>query len=80
MSDEQVFLDAIAEVPFDVSRRLVFADWLEEQGDQRAAEIRKLAGFRSPFSKKELHFLEAIACLASSMEAACRNGPGPLRT
>lgn len=61
MSDEQAFLDAIAEAPFDASRRLVFADWLEEKGDPRATGIRKLASFRSPFSKKELRFLEAIA-------------------
>lgn len=75
MSDEQAFLDAIAESPFDVSRRLVFADWLEEQGDPRATEIRKLAGFRSPFSNKELSFLEAIAKRrAKHSDESVRNG------
>lgn len=40
------FLRAIAAVPQDEPLRLVFADWLEEQGDARAAEVRQTIGRR----------------------------------
>ena len=32
----RAFLDGIAECPTDAGVRLVFADWLEDQGDPRA--------------------------------------------
>lgn len=40
MTDEKAFLDAIALAPDDWNLRLVFADWLEEQGDPRALAYR----------------------------------------
>jgi uncharacterized protein (TIGR02996 family) len=40
MGDEQVFLNAIKANPDDEASRLVYADWLEEQGDPRADFLR----------------------------------------
>jgi uncharacterized protein (TIGR02996 family) len=42
MHDEQAFLQAMQESPEDTDLRLVFADWLEERGDQRSELIRLL--------------------------------------
>jgi uncharacterized protein (TIGR02996 family) len=41
MTPEQGFLDAIRAHPGDDVNRLVYADWLEEQGDLRGAYIRR---------------------------------------
>ncbi|MGF1583451.1 MAG: TIGR02996 domain-containing protein [Gemmataceae bacterium] len=38
MSNEKSFLDAIAADPENTTIRLVYADWLEEQGRTEAAE------------------------------------------
>lgn len=38
--EEQAFLAAIIEAPDDDTPRLIYADWLEEQGDERAELIR----------------------------------------
>ncbi|MCE9562745.1 MAG: HEAT repeat domain-containing protein [Planctomycetes bacterium] len=40
MSDEAAFLAAIASAPEDDTARLVFADWLQENGDPRAPWVR----------------------------------------
>jgi uncharacterized protein (TIGR02996 family) len=40
MTEEQALLQAIQNNPNDVDLRLVFADWLEERGDQRAELVR----------------------------------------
>jgi uncharacterized protein (TIGR02996 family) len=40
MGDEGAFLRAIAAAPEDDAPRLVFADWLDEHGDGRAAYLR----------------------------------------
>jgi uncharacterized protein (TIGR02996 family) len=41
MTDESAFLQAIHDSPDDLALRLVFADWLEENGDPgRAADVR----------------------------------------
>ena len=40
MSDELLFLRNIADHPDDNLPRLIFADWLEEQGDPRSELIR----------------------------------------
>jgi uncharacterized protein (TIGR02996 family) len=42
MNDEAAFTRAMQEQPHDAALRLVFADWLEEQGDPRAELIRLL--------------------------------------
>ncbi len=34
VSDEESFINAILATPDDVSLRLVYADWLEERGDE----------------------------------------------
>lgn len=39
--DEQAFLEAIRSNPGDVAQRLIYADWLEEQGDWRGEYIRR---------------------------------------
>lgn len=44
MSDESGFRAAMLESPEDDSLRMVFADWLEERGDDRAELIRLLHG------------------------------------
>jgi uncharacterized protein (TIGR02996 family) len=40
MTHEEAFLQAILDSPDDDTPRLVYADWLEEQGDQRARTVR----------------------------------------
>lgn len=40
MDHEAAFLSAIRAAPGDATTRLVFADWLEERGDPRAAWVR----------------------------------------
>jgi uncharacterized protein (TIGR02996 family) len=40
MTDEEAFLDAILAEPDNDVPRLIFADWLEEHGDQRSEFIR----------------------------------------
>jgi uncharacterized protein (TIGR02996 family) len=42
MQDESAFLEAIAAVPEDDAPRLVYADWLEEQGHAGRAELLRL--------------------------------------
>ena len=39
--DEQAFLEAIQANPGDAAQRLIYADWLEEQGDWRGEYIRR---------------------------------------
>ena len=40
MDNEEPFLRAIADNAADDTARLVYADWLEERGDPRAAFLR----------------------------------------
>jgi uncharacterized protein (TIGR02996 family) len=42
MNDEHAFMQAMQQHPEDNALRLVFADWLEERGDQRGELIRLL--------------------------------------
>ena len=44
--DHKAFLSAILENPRDDTTLLVYADWLEERGDARAAYLRNQAEFR----------------------------------
>jgi uncharacterized protein (TIGR02996 family) len=46
MIEEQSFLAAILERPDDDSRKLVYADWLEEHGDPRAEYVRLVVKLR----------------------------------
>jgi uncharacterized protein (TIGR02996 family) len=40
MNDDRAFIQSIQEHPDDDSRRLVYADWLEERGDARGEYLR----------------------------------------
>jgi uncharacterized protein (TIGR02996 family) len=66
MTYEDAFLNAISHSPNDPLPRLVFADWLEEQGDPRAELIRLLHTLtqsvdvpgREPMEDRLRHLLE----------------------
>jgi uncharacterized protein (TIGR02996 family) len=50
MSSEQQFLTAIADEPDNLQMRLIYADWLEDQGDERGELIRVVEEMQSiPF-------------------------------
>jgi uncharacterized protein (TIGR02996 family) len=46
MTEERAFLLAILEKPDDDALKLVYADWLEEQGDPRAEFLREMVKVR----------------------------------
>jgi uncharacterized protein (TIGR02996 family) len=46
MNDEQAFLNAILQQPDDDTRKLVYADWLEERGDSRGEFLRLMMKVR----------------------------------
>jgi uncharacterized protein (TIGR02996 family) len=46
MIEERAFLHAIMEQPSDDSRNLVYADWLDEQGDPRSEYLRLMIKVR----------------------------------
>lgn len=46
MNDEDAFQAALDADPSDRTTRLVFADWLQERGDERAEGYRALAALR----------------------------------
>ena len=49
-AEERAFQDALDADPSDWATRLVFADWLEDRGDPRAAGYRRLGELRKyPF-------------------------------
>ena len=48
MSDEDAFLVAIRVNPTDDAPRLVYADWLDDQGDPRGELIRVQMARRNP--------------------------------
>ena len=61
-ADAHPFHKQIAERPYDVELRLVYADWLEERGMPTAAErVRAKCLYRMPRSKKERKELERRA-------------------
>ncbi len=62
MNDEQSFLAEIQANPEDLSLRLVYADWLEEQGDARSEYLRV-----------DVEFHRSIRLLSSFDEAADRD-------
>lgn len=47
MTDERALLTAILEEPNDDTRKLVYADWLDEHGDPRAEYLRLMIQVRS---------------------------------
>ncbi len=48
MNEEQAFVQAIDETPLDPLPRLIYADWLEDQGDPRAEWLRLDCQLRDP--------------------------------
>lgn len=46
MNDEKAFLTAILEQPDDDSKKLIYADWLEERGDARGEYLRLMTKVR----------------------------------
>ncbi len=40
MYDDHVFIQQVRDNPYDISRRLIYADWLEEQGEPQGELIR----------------------------------------
>lgn len=61
MSEHEAFIQAIREVPDDLTRRLVFADWLEEQGSSQAEYIRLCCELEKRHPKSERSRLETAA-------------------
>jgi uncharacterized protein (TIGR02996 family) len=62
MNEEQAFVRAILDNPDDDTLRLIFADWLEEQGDPQGEFIR---------IQVELH-LRSRAALSPPPARTCR--------
>jgi uncharacterized protein (TIGR02996 family) len=75
MSDESAFLNAIQANPKDDAPRLVYADWLDERGDEqsgrKAAFLRmtaRLITARSPLGRA--YWEDKLRAAASDVEAA----------
>src|SRR4051794_23581086 len=68
MSDESAFLAALRANPDDDAARLVFADWLDERGDPRAAWVRNAEIWRHAGPD----FNDPIPGLAGSLGSAQR--------
>jgi uncharacterized protein (TIGR02996 family) len=66
MSDEATFLKAIRENPADDTRRLAYADWLDEQNDPRAEFIR----LRQQYAELTARINELASGLAPAWLAA----------
>ncbi len=62
MPEEHAFIAAIQADPANLTTWLVFADWLEEQGDPRCEAIRRDCRCWSPFSWDEVSYLQTVAC------------------
>jgi uncharacterized protein (TIGR02996 family) len=82
MNDERAFLAAILEQPDDDARKLVYADWLEEQGDPRGEYLRLMMKLRqervvTPEQRQRHNELSAeLAQLHNQVSEAWRSGNG----
>ena len=67
---ESAFLDALTADPSDYTTRLVYADWLEERGDARAAFVRADAALATiwPEDKAWLPAAQALTPLALAFD------------
>lgn len=61
---EREFLEFIAENPGDNTLRLVYADWLDEQGDLRGQLIRLVVEMESVSDRLKTEFAEDLQQLA----------------
>jgi uncharacterized protein (TIGR02996 family) len=77
MTDEEAFLAAIREAPSDPLPRLVYADWLDEQGDPRGeflrvhcelSEIRTDSRFHALWRRKQVLWEQISAGTPSSRD------------
>jgi uncharacterized protein (TIGR02996 family) len=75
MNDDKAFLQAIIENPGDDGVRLVYADWLEEQGDPRAEIVR----LQCTLSHLAMHDIRRLPLESRVRELAGRYGD-PLAT
>src|SRR5262249_60861833 len=80
MSQEQAFLAAMLASPDDLHLRLVFADWLEEQGDPRGELLRLTHALTQEIDCFELAQSEAslqstLSFCEEHCRQACRRGP-----
>jgi uncharacterized protein (TIGR02996 family) len=68
--NESAFLDALAADPSDHTTRLVYADWLEERGDPRAAYVRADAALATiwPEDERWLPAARALTPLALAFD------------
>jgi uncharacterized protein (TIGR02996 family) len=69
-TSEEGFLRAIAEQPYEVAHRLVYADWLEERGDPKAEKVRAQCRYRLPITSEETRHLAAIAAARDEAHAS----------
>ena len=83
VNDEQAFLKAILDNPSDMAPRLVFADWLDEQGDDfclKSGESAKVAAsrIRKQIADGSVSFVQDIGDVGKSESLYSRNGFGEL--
>jgi uncharacterized protein (TIGR02996 family) len=85
MTEEQSFLNAIREQPDDDARKLVYADWLEEQGDPRAEYLRLMVQVRRDRAvtpeqrQRHQELFGELADFSSRLRQARGAGGGPSR-
>src|SRR4051794_25928099 len=70
MPDEAAFLDAIRRKPDDDTTRLVYADWLDEQGDTTSATESEYLRVECRLSEISPDSAEAAALQARRSELA----------
>jgi uncharacterized protein (TIGR02996 family) len=79
MTDERAFLAAILQRPDDDATKLVYADWLEEQGDPRGEYLRLMVQVRQARGvtpEQRQRHRELSAELAALCNQAWRGGQG----
>src|SRR4051812_23851017 len=72
MSEETAFLDALAADPGDDVTRQVYADWLEERGDERGDYLRGEIEFAAlpEFHPRRDELARALASLRARIDSA----------
>ena len=74
-SDEEALIAAIAAAPFDDAPRLVYADWLQERGDEPGAEYLR-AVVRLMHLPNERSDIERCISLAKGLDKEWRHRVG----
>lgn len=69
LSEEQAFLLSAVESPEDITRRLIFADWLEERGDCRGEWLRTTCQQQEANSAGDTARADALAKIADSQRS-----------